>query len=79
MLSLHMPTIFLSLLLLRILDTGEDPPLEIREESFLPTDRDFVICHLTHDQLFLLWHQRMGYMHYNRVSQHSKMDSSRVR
>ena len=24
----------------------EDPPLEIREESFLPTDRDFVICHL---------------------------------
>ena len=49
-------------------DTGEDPPSEIREEYFLPSDHKAAICHLTHDQLLILWHQRMRHMHYKSSS-----------
>jgi hypothetical protein len=43
-------------------------PKSVEELLLAPDDRSAIICHLTRDQLRLLWHQRFGHIHSRRIS-----------
>lgn len=45
----------------------DDPPVD-DSPTYMEPGEEYVLCHLSRDQLHILWHQRFGHMHYRRVS-----------
>ena len=52
--------------------SGAPSPSPIQYADELDKDKDYRIHHMSRDQLLLLYHERLGHMHYNRVSATTK-------
>ena len=40
--------------------------------TYMDPDEEYILCHVSRDQLRILWHQRLGHMHSRRVSKMHK-------